>query len=189
MLRRSPFRWLTIALGLLALSTTLLAQENAPNPADDSGYVYRLGPGDTVNIRVFDEADLSGEYLLDEEGEFFYAFVGRVGLNGLTLAQAEERLLDTLRGDYLIEPRLSVRVATYRPFFIKGAISKPGSYPYQPGLTVSRAITLAGGLTERASDRKIYLVPDGGLQSDRRRVELDDLVRPGDSLTVEESFF
>jgi polysaccharide export outer membrane protein len=183
MLQSVRHAWRLVWLvGICLLAQAAVAQ-------DETERAYRLGPGDSVNIRVFDEADLSGNFLLDENGAFFYAFVGRIALAGETLAGAEQKLFTALKGDYLVNPQVSVTVAQYRPFFIKGAVRSPGSYTFQPGLTVAKAISLAGGLTERASDRKIFLVPNGGIEADRRRVGLDDALGPGDTITVEESFF
>jgi len=81
-------------------------------------------------------------------------------------------------------------VVEYRPFFINGQVKNPGSYAFQPGMTVRKAISLAGGLTERASERAISLIAEG--QRDRnqgRKVGLDIAVGPGDIITVDESFF
>jgi polysaccharide export outer membrane protein len=150
---------------------------------------YRLGPGDVIDIQVFGESDLSGKIKLNEDGVINYAFVGEFSVTSRSLEEVENLLDNALRGDYLVDPRVTVSVAEYRPFYISGAVNRPGSYAYQLGLTVSKAISIAGGLSERASERKIYLVEDGGLEADRRRVQLDDPLQPGDSLNIEESFF
>ncbi|NND43882.1 MAG: polysaccharide export protein [Xanthomonadales bacterium] len=170
-------------------SAPLWAQESTVSSESSVVKGYRLGPGDVVDIQVFGEEDLSPRIKLNEDGVFNYAFVGEFNLAGLTLYEAETRLDEALRGDYLVDPRVTVSVAEYRPFFIKGEVRSPGAYPFQLGLTVSRAITLAGGLTERASDRKIFLVSEGEGESQRRRVNLDDPVQPGDAITIEQSFF
>ena len=166
---------------------TLASAQSQAMPASVES--YRLGPGDTIDVRVFGEDDLSLTLRLGEDGRINYAFVGEIYLENMTLLEVEQEITRRLEGDYLLNPRVSVTMSEYRPFFIQGEVSRPGSFPYQPGLTVSKAISLAGGLTERASDRKIFLVPDGGVVADRVRVSLDDLVGPGDTLTIEQSFF
>ena len=138
---------------------------------------------------MFGEADLTGQLKLGEDGRVNYAFVGKIYLQGLTLLEVEQEITERLRGDYLLSPQVSVTMAEYRPFFIQGEVKNPGSYPYQSGLTVSRAILLAGGLTERASERKIFLIPDKGGEADRLRVMLDDFISPGVTITIEQSFF
>jgi polysaccharide export outer membrane protein len=186
MLKTILIKWPAFLLAATVLSPGLLwAQEDGVEAAS----AYRLGPGDSVNIQVFGEADLSREVKLGEDGRINYAFVGLIELAGLTLGEVERTIHQRLLGDYLVNPQVSVTMAEYRPFFISGEVNAPGSYAYQPGLTVGKAISLAGGLTERASDRKIFLTPDGKGEADRVRVELDDEVRPGDTITIEQSFF
>ena len=84
----------------------------------------------------------------------------------------------------------------YRPFYVTGEVKKPGSYSFHPGLTVERAISIAGGLTERASKNRIYVVRDQvndyAIESeidDKEKAKLADVVRPGDVITIEQGFF
>ena len=67
----------------------------------------------------------------------------------------------------------------YRPFFINGEVYKPGGYPYVPGLTVLKAVSLAGGFKDRASKRNMYVVRDGTPNEARMKVELDSPIYPG----------
>ena len=150
---------------------------------------YRLGPGDIISVQVFGEDDLTRQLKLEEDGRINYAFLGQIQLQGMTLPEIEQEITGRLRGDYLVNPQVSVTMAEYRLFFIHGEVKSPGSYHFQPGLTVSKAISLAGGLTERASERKIFLIPDGGGEANRLRVTLDDLIQPGVTITIEQSFF
>jgi polysaccharide export outer membrane protein len=68
-------------------------------------------------------------------------------------------------------------------------VDKPGGYPFSPGLTVRKAITLAGGFKERASREKINIIRDDDPKQTAKRVDLNSAVMPGDILTIEESFF
>ena len=77
----------------------------------------------------------------------------------------------------------------YRNFFINGSVEKPGGYPYIPGLTVRKAVSLAGGFKERASREKIFVISDDDRSQRARKVDLNAAVSPGDIITVEESFF
>jgi polysaccharide export outer membrane protein len=110
-------------------------------------------------------------------------------LAGKSVGQVEKEITERLRGDYLVDPQVSVSVAEFRDFFVQGEVGRTGGIPWQPGLTVRTAITLAGGLKERASRSKWFLVPEGGTEDDRRRVSEDDPVNPGDTVIVEQSFF
>lgn len=171
---------------LIAVALVVAQQVFAQEPDADA---YRLGPGDEIQVTVFGEADLTQKLRISEDGRVIYAFIGEFDFFGKTVDETEQLITDRLLGDYLVAPRVSVSIAKYRPFFIHGEVASQGGYPYEPGLTVRRAIAIAGGLKERASSRKWFLIPEGGTEADKRQVEVDDPVRPGDSITIEQSFF
>lgn len=151
---------------------------------------YRLSAGDVIRVHVYDEPDLSFErILIGESGQFSYPFLGDVRVEGLTLGELESTILSGLKPDYLLFPKLSVSIVEYRPFFVSGEVKKPGSHPYQPGLKLRQAISLAEGFTERASQSKIYVVHENDPRHERIRVDLSYRIRPGDTITVEQSIF
>lgn len=173
-------------LFLVALSSPLFAQEEGG--AIDQGYT--LGAGDVLRVHVFGEQDLSFEALLvGESGKISYPFLGEIKVKGKSLSAFEQLLMTGLKPDYLIDPKISVSIVQYRPFYIAGEVRSPGSYPYQPGLRLRQAITLAQGFSERASESRIYVVHDTDPSAQRSKVDLNYDVRPGDTITVEESFF
>jgi protein involved in polysaccharide export with SLBB domain len=175
---------LLIALLLcIALPSLSIAQD----AVDRASYV--LATGDVIYIRVYDEEDLSMRLAVPADGTVRYAFVGDFQLSGKSIDQIEQEIMQRLLGDYLVNPQVSISMAEFRDFYIQGAVARTGGIPWQPGLTVRTALTLAGGLRERASKSKWYLVPEGGSESDRRRVSEDDPVSPGDTIIVDESFF
>ncbi|MEB0039874.1 MULTISPECIES: polysaccharide biosynthesis/export family protein [unclassified Pseudomonas] len=151
---------------------------------------YQLSSGDVININVFGESDLSfKEIRLTDAGTFSYPFIGEINAKGLTPTEVEKLITDKLKDGYLVAPRVSVSVLTYRQFYISGEVKLPGGYPFQPGLTLDRAIAVAGGLTERASDKRISIVR--GTDPTRRslKASLNTLVEPGDTITIEQGFF
>lgn len=184
-------------LGLCLICACSWAQTPAPATATtgaaakgESLSTYKLAAGDVITITVFGEDDLTkAKTRLTDAGTISYPVLGEIDVLGKTVGELEKAIADGLRGRYLVNPRVSVTIDEYRPFFINGQVGKPGSYPYQPGLTVSKAVTIAGGFTERASQSKIYLVREGDRSGKRNKVDLYDLIHPGDTITVEESFF
>jgi polysaccharide export outer membrane protein len=118
-----------------------------------------------------------------------YPLIGEVKLNGLTLAEAEAELDNKLRGDYLINPRITISIDEYRPFFISGAVNSPGSYEYVPGMTAMQAVVIAGGFTERASKRKVYVTRENDPAATSNKVNLNEKINAGDTVTVKETFF
>ncbi|AGP81523.1 polysaccharide export protein [Alteromonas mediterranea MED64] len=150
---------------------------------------YRLGSGDVVKITVYGQDDLSLETRLSDVGTINYPYLGEIKLTGLTVPELESYIYTGLKGDYLVEPSVSVSITDYRPFFINGEVKKPGGYPYQPGLTIDKAAALAGGYTERASKTKIFIVRDTDGSSTTISVDRSGIVLPGDIVTIEQSFF
>ncbi|HDH14983.1 MAG TPA: polysaccharide export protein, partial [Gammaproteobacteria bacterium] len=102
----------------LVLLAFLLLQVAHANP-------YILGSGDTVKIHVFQEPDLSIEAKISNNGTVDFPLIGNIEIAGLSLAETEAVLDRKLRGDYLIDPQISVSVISHRPFFITGAVRSP----------------------------------------------------------------
>jgi len=181
---KTPFAYLLTLLLFMAL-----APVGAHAAESDRLTGYRLGTGDLVRVQVFGEDDLSVESRVSDRGTIPYPLLGELKVVGLSIRGVEELIANRLRGDYLVNPQVSVSILEYRQFYVNGQVKSPGGFPYQPGLTVRQAVSLAGGFTERASRNKIFVVRDKDPAGASKKVELNDPVRPGDTLTVEESFF
>ncbi len=172
-----------VALALVFSCQFALAQEGARGMSG-----YKLGPGDRISIHVFGEEDLSFETVLSDASTISYPFLGELAIKGKTVGELEQYIIDGLKGPYLVDPKVNITIVEYRQFYIQGEVKNSGGYPYQPGLTLRKAITLAGGFTERASKTKIFVVrQEEGTTP--QPIQLDDLVFPGDAITVEQSFF
>ncbi|WP_299200257.1 polysaccharide biosynthesis/export family protein [uncultured Amphritea sp.] len=149
---------------------------------------YQLGSGDMVKITVFGEEELSIETRLSDAGTISYPFLGELEVLDLTTSELSSKIANGLANGYLLNPNVNVTVLEYREFFINGEVKKPGSYPFQPGLTLQKAVAIAGGFTERASKSKIFIQRDGNT-GDPEMVDLSRQVLPGDIITIEQSFF
>ncbi len=151
---------------------------------------YTLGSGDAISIHVFGEEDLSFEEIqLSDAGSLSYPFLGEIQLLGLTVGELQTKITQGLLGDYLIDPRVSVTIVGYRQFYINGEVEKPGGFAFQPGLTIRKAVSLAEGFTERAAKSNIFVISDSDKSQTPRRVGLNSPVKPGDIITIEQSFF
>lgn len=151
---------------------------------------YRLGSGDVVSIRVLGEDDLKREKIrLSDAGTISFPIIGEIKVLGRRVVELETLIADGLRGKYLLNPVVSVTIEEYRPFFVNGQVEKSGAYPFQPGLTIRKAVSLAGGFKERASKEKIFVIREDDRTQTPVKVDQSALVRPGDIITVEESFF
>lgn len=151
---------------------------------------YKLGAGDTISIRVLGEDDLRRERIrLSDAGTISFPVLGEIRVKGLTVGALEEQITRGLKGRYLLNPQVTVSIDEYRSFFVNGLVEKPGGYPFAPGMTVRKAISIAGGFKERASREKINVIRDDDPKQSPRKVDLNTPLQPGDILTVEESFF
>lgn len=151
---------------------------------------YRLGVGDVVSIAVFDEPDLSlSKIKLDDAGSISYPMLGEIQVKGLTVSEFQRKLTAGLKGTYLVNPHVTVTVDQYRDVFVNGQVYKPGNYPYQPGLTVRKAVSIAGGFKDRANKDVVSIIRDNQDKSAAAKAGPNALVEPGDIITVEESFF
>lgn len=163
-----------------------LAVDDRPAISVDT---YKLGQGDAISIQVFDEPDLTIDTVVGASGSINYSYLGDVRVAGKSAVELEQHIARLLQDGYLVNPSVNVRVTQYRPFYINGEVRSPGSYPYQPGLTLERAIALAGGLTDRASTRKMYITKADDASGKEVRVPLNFRVQPGDTISIEEGFF
>lgn len=151
---------------------------------------YKLGAGDVISIRVLNEPELDVEKVrLSDAGSISYPVLGELRLDGMTIGDLERSITEKLKGGYLVNPRVSVQLDEYRPVFVNGMVEKPGGYPYQPGLTVRKAASLAGGMKERASKSGIYIIRSGDNTQKAVKVDLNAEVLPGDTIIIEQSFF
>ena len=150
---------------------------------------YTIGPGDKINIQVFGEPDLSVETLVGNSGTVSYPFLGEINVKGKTVLQIENDITRRLKGDYLVDPEVTVSILSYRQFYVNGFVKKPGGYSFQPRMTVRKAISLAGGFEERANKDNITVVHVDDPSANAKHIKLDDIVQPGDTITVERSFF
>lgn len=150
---------------------------------------YRLGSGDVIKISVFGQDDLSLTTRLPLLGVINYPFLGDIEAVGVTASELEATIYKGLKGDYLVDPSVSITIIEYRPFFIDGEVKKPGGYPYQPGLSVDKAAALAGGYTERASRTKIVIIRDLAGEQKTYQATTSDTVLPGDIVTIQQTFF
>ncbi|HDY7659357.1 TPA: polysaccharide biosynthesis/export family protein [Vibrio vulnificus] len=149
---------------------------------------YHLGTGDKIEIIVYGEDDLSMKLKIGKAGLVNFPYIGEVKLTGRTPSEIETEIENRLRGDYLLNPMVTVNLESFRLFYISGEVEQPNGYEYQPRLTVEQAIAMAGGFTDRA-DKGDINIRSGSTLELIEDVELTHPVNPGDTVIVEQSFF
>ncbi len=190
----------TLILTSSSCSTVSTSSGDSGNSGDTVGSVitaggaessenYRLGQGDRISIQVFDEPDLTINTQVGAKGSINYSYLGDMQVENKTAEELEKDIVRLLEDGYLVNPSVNVSIVEYRPFFINGEVRRPGSYPYQPGLTLDKAIALAGGLTDRASKRKMFLISAQNPNGKQTKVTLQNKIGPGDIISIQEGFF
>ncbi len=151
---------------------------------------YRLGPGDVVRLITFDEAALTSEFRVSDSGTLALPLIGAVQAAGLSPDALAAKVNDALvKANLLRAPSVSVEVIAYRPIFVLGEVSKPGQYPYQPGMTVVTAAAVAGGFTYRAVDGYAAVVRTRDGEAVEGKATRQSFVQPGDVITIFERRF
>lgn len=175
--------WGAGALVVGACSTVPSTPDDVARPTE-----YRLGPGDQLRITVFNEAELTGQYVVGSQGVISYPLVGDVRAAGLTVPQFTDALRDALL-EFIRQPNVSVEVANYRPFFILGEVQRPGTYPYSADLTVLNAVATAGGFTYRANRGRVFIRHANEQEERSYPLTIATPVLPGDTVRIGERLF
>lgn len=172
----------------LAVATAACHSDTAGLPPlgtavlDDAS--YKLGPGDRLSLIVFGVKDLSGEVDVAAEGTIALPLVDNVKAAGLTVNELTEAVRRKLMDGYVRDPKVTLQIVKYRPFFILGEVKTPGGYPYLPGMTVTKAVVLAGGYTPRAY-HEVVVVTRGGAKF---QADEGSKLLPDDVVTVAERY-
>lgn len=176
--------------GLLVGLPLVIAAKVAPAAqAPDDIAAYTLGSGDKIRVTVFGHEDLSGEFEVDGSGNVSLPLIRNVKAEGLTVRQLEQTIAERLSPDYLLNPSVSVEVLNYRPFYIYGEVTKPGSYPFVNGMTVVNAVAMAGGFTYRARTGSVRITRGNEPNRKQLTADKDTPVLPGDVIEVPERYF
>ena len=134
---------------------------------------YRLDTGDRLRIFVYGQPNLSRLYVVDQAGKIAVPLIGNVRARGKTTNQLQAAIRSQLGAEYVKDPQVTVDIVQNRPFFILGEVKAGGQFPYVSGMTVETAVAIAGGYTERASERTFRIT---------RRVNgfVEQIVAPSD---------
>lgn len=184
------------------VSTTLVLAVAAVYAAGCSGYrpapeafhkaviePYRLDSGDNVRITVFEQAELTNTYAVDQAGYIAFPLIGSVSARGRTVQELEGRIAGRLKQGYLRNPDVSIQVDRHRSFFIMGEVNSAGQYTYVPGMNVQNAIAIAGGYTSRANQANVDVTRKINGEVMTGRVTISDPILAGDTIYVRERLF
>lgn len=176
------------------LASALLAGCTSYRPAPPAFHEalnqpYQLSAGDRVRVTVFEQEGLTNIYGVDQAGYIAFPLIGPVPARGSTLQQLESSIAAKLRQGFLRNPDVSVEIERYRPIFVMGEVGSAGQYSYVPGLTVQKAVAIAGGYTPRANQDDVDVTRDINGKVMTGRVVTSDPLLPGDTVYVRERLF
>lgn len=178
---------------LALLGAALSGCASTPPPLADSGRPttgYKLAPGDKLRITVYGEQALTGEYAINSTGNVAFPLIGDVSASNASVEALAAAITTKLAGGYVKDPRVSVEVLNYRPYYILGEVNKPGEFPYSVNLTIEQAVAAAGGYSYRANKR--YAIVRRANEPEEHSVDLrgrPTYVMPGDTIRIGERYF
>jgi polysaccharide export outer membrane protein len=192
------------ALAAALFGTAVQAQSPAPPPSSETSSDYQIGPGDTLNVFVWREPDLSVNIPVRPDGMISTPLVEDIVAVGKTPTQLA-RDIEHVLSEYIRSPQVTIIVEQFVGTFnaqvrVLGQALNPGAVPYRDGMTLLDVITEAGGLTEFAAGNRSKLVRNADGKNNETRIRLDDLlnkgdleenvrVQPGDVIVIPEAVF
>lgn len=173
---------IAIAIGGCAARPNGYADFKADEP-------YTLASGDRVRIIVFGQDAISNTYNVNSTGNISLPLVGAIRAQGLTTQALERSVTEKLKNGFIRDPKVSIEVDAYRPFFVLGEVTTAGQFPYISGMTAETAIAVAGGYTPRANKYEVDLTRVVNGHPVTASVPVDQPIKPGDTIFVRERFF
>ncbi len=166
--------------------------ESYATEASLPNYVYRLGAGDKIRIIVFGEDEMSGKFEVSNNGGVSLPYIREVKAQGVDIPTLEQNIEGRYReAGILKNPKVSVEVLKYRPFYIHGEVTTAGEFPYKSGMDVENAVAIAGGRTYRADNDVVYIRREGAPSVYKISLAGGKSVSiyPGDNIQIPERYF
>jgi protein involved in polysaccharide export with SLBB domain len=164
------------------VTTPALAPDDIPRFAAAGNFpdhVYRIEPGDTIQLRYTFHPDMNQETVVLPDGKIGVQLVGEITVSAMTTTQLEKFLVQKT-SDHLRDPEVVVSVTKFaeKTVYIGGEVQKPGTIPYRKGLSPLQAIIAAGGFLESARIDSVILIRTGGLDNEfiSRKLNLTESV-------------
>lgn len=179
-------RWSVLLIPLLFVVLSGCAMNKVAAYKVETPAAYTLDTGDIVRVTVYGDETLTNTYTVTDKGTISFPLAGQVAVRGQTITTAERMITELLANGYMISPKVSVEITTYRPFFIEGAVTTAGQYPYVYGMTARAAIATAGGFAEFADKGAVQIYRKVGKAMTKQTIGLDQPIFPGDTVVVRE---
>jgi polysaccharide export outer membrane protein len=145
------------AIGILGCMAGRMAVAQSPPPAADKSYLIQ--PGDTLQVTVWKEQDLTAEVIVRSDGGLSFPLVGDVQAAGKTVEALRDEFTKRLKS-YIPDPVVTISTKQFggNQIYVIGRVQRPGGYPFVKPLDVMEALSLAGGGTPFASMNRILIL-------------------------------
>ncbi|MCI4625256.1 MAG: polysaccharide biosynthesis/export family protein [Candidatus Magnetoovum sp. WYHC-5] len=142
---------------------------------------YTLGPGDIVEVTLWNDNTLNRKVQIDPDGRFIYPFIGEINAQGMTIADVYKKIQGVL-SEYFKDPRLSVSIAgvSSQKVYVIGEVRAPGVYTLKAPLTILEVVTLAGGYTADAKLDNVYIIRGSRQSPTLIKVNLANILKRAD---------
>ncbi len=178
MVKRVVLCWVNVAMVLLMAFSGAVADPNIPQAG------YRIGPNDVIRIQVFGEDDLTLESRVGGDGKLNYPLLGVLHVGGQTTEDLQADLTKRLSAGYVRSPKVTVSIVRHRNVYVSGEVKAPGGFAYEDGLTAQKAITMAGGFTEKAAKNSLTVTRRKADQDEIVNAQLHTPLFPDDTIVV-----
>jgi polysaccharide export outer membrane protein len=155
------------------------SEADAPKQANAAVHQeYVIGEADILHINVWKEAELSQTVVVRPDGNISLPLINEIRASGLTPIELQRQLVDKFR-KYVVDPEVAVTVVEIRSksVYITGEVSKPGAYPIFTPTSVLQLIARAGGLTQFADRKRIFILRQEPQGQERYRFDYGDVIR------------
>jgi polysaccharide export outer membrane protein len=198
---------LLLAAALPAVPAVAASPSEPAAPAAASNGDYQVGPGDVLEVTVYDNPELSRIPTVQTSGAITYPLLGEIQVAGLTISEVQTEITKRLAKDYLVNPQVEVKVREYRSQWVSvvGEINSPGRKPLRGRTRLIDVLTEAGGFTPRASGEVLITRSEGTFDGDQKTlvvrlsasasptlqdtVNLELPLRNGDIITASPKYF
>lgn len=177
-------RLLVFALLALAVPPSMAAAQAVPDSAPAAGEVV-LAPGDILQVKIWREPDLGGDFQVDLDGVAILPLIGEQRVTGIPVRRLREMLIQAY-SVHLRNP--SINITPLRRIHVVGEVREPGVFQVDPTVSLGEAIALAGGVTPAGDIRRIRIVRRGGTEVEAVRpgaLVRDADIRSGDQIYVD----
>lgn len=144
--RLSDTRTTELQRPISARPTAIPRTEAADKAKSDALIGFELSNAELIHIRARGQAEFSGDYRINPDMTISIARLGRVSVGSMTAQDLERHLGDRLSATLRQDVSVAVEVVRFRPFFMTGQVTTPGSIEWRPSLTLIQAISLSGGV-------------------------------------------